>query len=236
MAVVIADLVVGGVSHGPHGFVMQMRENGAPLPGILTGDMGSKTIGNDLDNAWIGFQSVMLPRTALLDRYTAIEADALVQRVEGISSMEMIGQRLYTGRTVIAMSALVFTSALFAQTRAYSDNKKCWAPRAAGVASTTLSDIPQLRALYAEAEARLAPLYAFVEGVEAELAAVLRVPGGRTPVHLADAVAAAKVSCIETAIELCSKLKQEVGSYALMTGSGFEKMVSCRMSCRWRIV
>merc|ERR1712217_815298 len=39
-----------------------------------------------------------------------------------------------------------------------------------------------------------------------------------------EAIAAAKVKSVEVAIDLCWKLKQEVGSYALMTGCGFEKM------------
>ncbi len=29
--------------------------------------------------------------------------------------------------------------------------------------------------------------------------------------------------CIETSIELCHRLKQEVGSFALMAGTGFER-------------
>ena len=33
-----------------------------------------------------------------------------------------------------------------------------------------------------------------------------------------------QVRCIETCIELCHRLKQEVGSYALMGGTGFERM------------
>jgi hypothetical protein len=37
-------------------------------------------------------------------------------------------------------------------------------------------------------------------------------------------VVSVQVKCIETAIELCFRLKQEVGSFALMSGTGFEKM------------
>jgi hypothetical protein len=45
-----------------------------------------------------------------------------------------------------------------------------------------------------------------------------------TPPELVDAISAAKAKCIETTIDLCFRLKQEVGSYALMGGSGFEKL------------
>jgi hypothetical protein len=36
---------------------------------VTTGDMGRKTIGNDLDNAWIKFDQVKLPKDALLNRW-----------------------------------------------------------------------------------------------------------------------------------------------------------------------
>jgi len=52
MGVVIADLIVDNHSHGPHAFVMQMRnDQGQLLPGIRIQDMGTKTVANDLDNA-----------------------------------------------------------------------------------------------------------------------------------------------------------------------------------------
>jgi len=37
-------------------------------------------------------------------------------------------------------------------------------------------------------------------------------------------VAVLKVKAIETSISVCFKLKQELGSYALMGGTGFEKL------------
>ena len=42
--------------------------------------------------------------------------------------------------------------------------------------------------------------------------------------ELTDAIAVAKVRAVDESIELCFRLKQEVGSYALMAGSGFEQM------------
>jgi acyl-CoA oxidase len=54
-AVVLADLHVGGERKGPHAFVMDFRQDGALCPGVSVGDMGVKTTGNDLDNAWVSF-------------------------------------------------------------------------------------------------------------------------------------------------------------------------------------
>ena len=74
-AVVLADLTVAGERKGPHAFLMDMRKDGKLEPGVSTGDMGIKTVGNDLDNAWIAFDNVTLPRSALLNRYADVSAD-----------------------------------------------------------------------------------------------------------------------------------------------------------------
>ena len=43
-------------------------------------------------------------------------------------------------------------------------------------------------------------------------------------IDLIEAIAVAKVKAVEDSIEMSFRLKQEVGSYALMEGSGFEQM------------
>jgi acyl-CoA oxidase len=62
-AVVIADLSVGGQKVGPHAFIMDFRKEGKLVPGISVDDMGRKTVGNDLDNAWIAFDKVELDKS-----------------------------------------------------------------------------------------------------------------------------------------------------------------------------
>jgi acyl-CoA oxidase len=57
-AALIADLRIDGKSFGPHGFLMYLRVYGKVVPGVSLGDMGRKTTGNDLDNAWIKFDNV----------------------------------------------------------------------------------------------------------------------------------------------------------------------------------
>ena len=76
-AVVLADLIVKGESKGPHAFVMDFRSSGSLVPGVKIDDMGSKTVGNDLDNAWIAFDNVTLPRTAMLSRYANLHPPRL---------------------------------------------------------------------------------------------------------------------------------------------------------------
>eukprot|EP00227_Mantoniella_beaufortii_P000632 CAMPEP_0197615092 /NCGR_PEP_ID=MMETSP1326-20131121/59855_1 /TAXON_ID=1155430 /ORGANISM="Genus nov. species nov., Strain RCC2288" /LENGTH=585 /DNA_ID=CAMNT_0043183973 /DNA_START=106 /DNA_END=1864 /DNA_ORIENTATION=+ len=220
-AVVMADLLVGGTSKGPHAFLIDLRVNGQPAPGVVLGDMGEKTTGNDLDNAWIRFDDKWLDRSTLLDRYCDVAADDTYRPIGGerLSNMELIGQRLFTGRVAVAQGAHEFRRRLFRKTRAYTDAKACWAP--GGDMTHMLSAIPQLRALYTAAAAQDARMSAYLGAVEAALCDVLR-RGARPGAPLVEAVAAAKVTAVDQAIDLCHRLRQEVGSYALMSGTGFE--------------
>ena len=217
-AVCIADLRVGAQRLGPHGFLIDMvnPSTGEPHPGIITGDMGRKTTGLDLDNAWVRFDNLRVPKASLLNRFGSIVDDVYVPVAEGIRTMDMIGQRLFTGRVAVAQAALTFARKLFDSTRAYSDNKMC----AMRGDAPALSDVPQLRALYEEAEAALDAMDTFVGVCEVHLRACL-VSGEIPSPALTRAIAVSKIRAVETSIELCFRLKQEVGSYALMDGTGF---------------
>jgi len=134
-AVVIAELIVRGRNHGPHAFLVNMRKQrlGPLNPNIKVGDMGDKTTGNDLDNAWIEFNSVKLPYSALLDRHDGIDVrtGAYVQKNVGtnerhLTNMDRIGQRLYTGRVAVAQGAHEFRKRLFHKTKAFADQKETW--------------------------------------------------------------------------------------------------------------
>jgi len=221
-AVVLADLTVGGERKGPHAFLMDMRKGGQLQLGVSTGDMGLKTVGNDLDNAWIAFDRVKLPRSAMLSRYANVSEDGKYELTNAtIKPFEMIGQRLYTGRVAVAQAALSYCRKLYEDTRAYADSKPI--PSFAPDGSAALSSIPQLRSLFEEAEQTAARLDAYVSMCEAQLTPLLRndeVPSA----ELAHMIAVAKVKAVEHSIDLCWRLKQEVGSYALMGDSGFGTM------------
>eukprot|EP00941_MAST-03F_sp_MAST-3F-sp1_P002336 g2336.t1 len=229
--VAVADLRDGsGKSYGPHAFLLRMREegNGDLLEGITIGDMGVKTIGNDLDNVWVNFDNVVVEPSTLLNKFADVNPETgLYEQKTKVRTFEMIGQRLFTGRIAVAQAALAFQKALFHDTRTYSDAKRCWSP---GLYSTdegdlsrlpVLSDIPQLSSLYKEAETITAELDEFVKKCEIKLNDCLK-SGKLPPVELQEAIAVCKVKAVETCIDLCFRLKQEVGSYALMGGTGFE--------------
>jgi len=221
-AVVLATLTVDGESKGPHAFLMDLRHEGELAQGVSVGDMGVKTTGNDLDNAWIALDQVRLPRSALLNRFADInEGGKYELREAGIRPFEMIGQRLFTGRVAVAQAALSYRRKLFEVTKEYADAKPIWsAVGVSGGAPPALASIPQLRSLFDEAEETASRLEAFVGQCEEKLTPLLR-SGGVPDEELAHEIATAKVKAVEASIDLCWRLKQEVGSYALMGTSGF---------------
>ena len=133
----------------------------------------------------------------------------------------MIGQRLYTGRVAVAQAALAFRRQVFEVTEAYAKQKPI--PDVAGRKGRVLADIPQLRALFADAAKRADALEAFVGTCEDRLAPLLKT-GAVPDADLALAIATAKVRAVEDSIDACWQLKQEVGSYALMGDSGFKHL------------
>lgn len=215
---VVANLRINGKSYGPHAFMMSLRENSVPVTGVTHGDMGKKTIGNDLDNAWIAFDNVRLPKSSLLNRYADIVNGEYVQKVKGLPVFHMIGQRLFTGRVAVAQAALQFRRRIFDMTKEYTDSKLCWSPNG----DVPLSTIPQLNHLYQSAELKASKLDVFVNKCEQELTKVL-VTGGLPSIDLVEAIAVAKVKAVEESIALTHALKNEVGSYALMANTGFDQ-------------
>ena len=206
---------------------MDFRVGGALAPGVRLADMGKKTVCNDLDNAWIAFDGVRVPRSALLDGQCSLDAAGTYRAARpGVHPMEMIGQRLFTGRVAVAQSALVFGRWLFGKTREYADNKLCWAPRGA---RPPLSMLPQLSALYDEADEAFEYAEGYAAACERRLCAALRAGEIPKPA-LVEAIAVAKVRAVETVIRLCFRLKQAIGSYALMKGSGFEELDSMQIA------
>ena len=69
-----AQLYVDGECKGVHAFIVPLRDRRRhmPLPGITVGDCGKK-LGNDaIDNGFIMFKDVRIPRKNLLNRFSDI--------------------------------------------------------------------------------------------------------------------------------------------------------------------
>ncbi|MEU1280881.1 acyl-CoA dehydrogenase [Streptomyces sp. NPDC005805] len=75
LAVVFAQLEVGGESRGVHALVVPLRSGGRVLPGVEIEDDGRKMGLNGVDNGRIRFNGVRVPREALLNRFADVTPD-----------------------------------------------------------------------------------------------------------------------------------------------------------------
>ena len=75
---VMARLIVNGTQDkGPHAFIVPLRSSTdhTPLPGIVVGDIGSKMGYNGIDNGFLRFDHVRVPRRNMLMRHARMDPD-----------------------------------------------------------------------------------------------------------------------------------------------------------------
>jgi acyl-CoA oxidase len=107
MAVVFAQLIVGGVNHGIHAVVVPYRDkNGILLRGVTVKDCGYKMGLNGVDNGRLWFDNVVVPKENLLNKYGDIN-----EKGEYVSPIENPNKRFFTmlgalvgGRICIGMA------------------------------------------------------------------------------------------------------------------------------------
>ncbi|WP_424185596.1 acyl-CoA dehydrogenase [Actinokineospora sp. G85] len=92
MAVVFAQLVVGGESRGVHALLVRVRDDeGNPVPGVRIEDCGRKAGLNGVDNGRIWFDHLRVPRESLLNRYGDVAEDGTYT-----SPIDGDGRRFFT--------------------------------------------------------------------------------------------------------------------------------------------
>lgn len=77
LAVVFAQLEVGGETEGVHAFVVPIRSGGEAAPGVDIEDDGRKMGLNGVDNGRIRFDGVRVPREALLNRFADVTPEGV---------------------------------------------------------------------------------------------------------------------------------------------------------------
>ncbi|KAF9138338.1 fatty-acyl coenzyme A oxidase [Mortierella sp. GBA39] len=72
--VVFAQLIVRGKRYGTKSFIVQLRDTRTYvlMPGINIGDIGKKMGRDGIDNGWIQFTNVRIPRTNMLMKHTKV--------------------------------------------------------------------------------------------------------------------------------------------------------------------
>ncbi|KAJ3172573.1 hypothetical protein HDU88_005902 [Geranomyces variabilis] len=104
-AIVVARLILAGKDIGTHTFIVQIRslEDHKPLRGITIGDIGSKYGYQAIDNGFMLFDHVRIPRENMLMRYARVEADGSYVRPP--SSKLSYGTMVYVRASIVSNAA-----------------------------------------------------------------------------------------------------------------------------------
>ncbi|WP_309053505.1 acyl-CoA dehydrogenase [Streptomyces sp.] len=91
LAVVFAQLEVGGEARGVHALLVPLRSGGQVVEGVEIEDDGLKMGLNGVDNGRIRFRGVRVPREALLNRFADVTPDGTY-----VSSIDNPDRRFFT--------------------------------------------------------------------------------------------------------------------------------------------
>ena len=154
VAVVFAQLDVGGQRHGVHALVVPLREGGEVLPGITIEDDGLKMGLNGVDNGRITFDGVRVPRENLLNQFADVTADGRYE-----SPIENPDKRFFTmlgtlvqGRVCVGGAGINAAKVALSIAVKYADRRRQF--------NATSEDQEQLLLDYGIHQRRLLPLLA----------------------------------------------------------------------------
>ncbi|GGV28204.1 acyl-CoA oxidase [Streptomyces longisporoflavus] len=126
LAVVFAQLEVGGEHQGVHAFVVPVRVGGEVAPGVRIEDDGRKMGLNGVDNGRIWFDGVRVPREALLNKFADVTPEGVYQ-----SPIDNPGRRFFTmlgtlvqGRVSVAGGAVNASKVALTIATKYADRRR----------------------------------------------------------------------------------------------------------------
>ncbi|KAM3922478.1 peroxisomal acyl-coenzyme A oxidase 1-like isoform 2-T2 [Leptodactylus fuscus] len=104
-AVVVAQLYTQGECKGPHGFIVPIRQMGThePLPGVTVGDIGPKFGFEEVDNGFLKFDKVRIPRENMLMKHAQVHPDGTY--VKPLSNKLTYGSMVYIRAMIVGFSA-----------------------------------------------------------------------------------------------------------------------------------
>ncbi|CAH6722925.1 acyl-coenzyme A oxidase [[Candida] jaroonii] len=96
-AATYARLIVDGKDYGVKTFVVPLRDSNHNLmPGITVGDIGAKMGRDGIDNGWIQYSNVKVPRFFMLQKFAKVsrEGEVTLPPLEQLSYSALIGGRV----------------------------------------------------------------------------------------------------------------------------------------------
>ena len=131
LAAVFAQLIVGGESQGVHCLLVPIRDEDGRgrCEGVTIEDCGHKLGLNGVDNGRISFDSVRVPREALLNRYGDVTPEG-----EYTSPIENENRRFFTMLGTLIMGRVSVGGAALSATKTRADDRG--PPRRTGASSS----------------------------------------------------------------------------------------------------
>lgn len=156
-ALVQARLLIGQEDYGIHAFIVQVRdmENHTPLPGIIVGDIGTKYGNggnNTVDNGFLRFNSVCIPRKNMLMRMSEVTKEGKYKRSH--VPPQIVYGAMVTAREIIISEAAINLSRAVTIAVRYSAVRRQFGAK---------EEMPEVQVLnYVTQQHRLFPLLAAV--------------------------------------------------------------------------
>jgi len=120
-SVIWAQLYIENKCHGVHAFVVPLRDRKTlkTLPGVLIGDCGHKSGLNGVDNGFLLFEHVRIPKDNLLDRISGVDDSgnfrSIIQNEDkrfGLHLGALSGGRFFIGTNCSSLSLQALTIAI----------------------------------------------------------------------------------------------------------------------------
>ncbi|KAK7679108.1 fatty-acyl coenzyme A oxidase [Cerrena zonata] len=223
-AAVYARLIVKGKDYGVKTFVVPLRDSKHDLlPGISIGDIGAKMGRDGIDNGWIQFSSVRIPRYFMLQKYTKVTADGDVKLPP---NDQLSYSALLSGRVVMVKDAFRWSSRVITIATRYAVGRRQFK-----AATAKPDDLESKLIDYPLHQRRLIPIlaltYAFSNGAN-----VLAETSSKTLEELDDAVADENQAGIDAGIESMKSLFIASGSLkSTCTWLTLKNIDECRQAC-----
>ncbi|CAG8435874.1 6886_t:CDS:2 [Diversispora eburnea] len=118
----MARLIIDKKDYGIHSFLVQLRGEGhKPLPGIEIGDIGPKLGYNNIDNGFLRFTKVRIPRTNMLMKFSKVSPSGIYSTPP---HAKMVYGTLIDGRADIISKAAYYLTAILTIAIRYSIIRK----------------------------------------------------------------------------------------------------------------
>ena len=219
---VYARLKVKGKDYGVKTFVVPLRDSNHDLePGISVGDIGAKMGRDGIDNGWIQFSNVRIPRYFMLQKYCKVSREGEVTMPP---SEQLSYSALITGRVTMMMDSYRMTSRFITIALRYAIHRRQFKLRDSATEETKLIDYPlHQKRLFPY----LAAAYLFSQG-----ALYLEQTMNKTNDKLDEAVAGGDKAEIDAAIVESKKLFVASGCLkSTCTWMTAEAIDEARQSC-----